>query len=100
MRVFGVIGWKDSGKTHLMVRLISELTSRGYSLSSIKHAHHSLEFSTQDESGREQRPTHAQEVIFSSSARWTLVKETPTEEDPLSDHLARLKPVDLVLVLL
>ena len=100
MRIFGVIGWKNSGKTHLMVRLVSELTSRGYSVSTIKHAHHALEFSTCDEEGREQRPVGAHEAIFSSAMRWSLTKETPTgaDEDPLSDLVARLKPVDLVLV--
>lgn len=99
MRVFGVIGWKDSGKTHLMVRLIAELTSRGYTVSSIKHAHHTLEFSTCDETGREQRSNGAHEAIFSSSSRWSLVQETlPTKEDPLPELLSRLQPVDLVLI--
>ncbi len=100
MRIFGVVGWKNSGKTHLMVRLVSEFTSRGYSVSTIKHAHHSLEFATNDEAGREQRPPGADEVIFSSPMRWSLTKETPPgeEEEPLADLLARLRSVDLVLV--
>lgn len=100
MRVFGVIGWKNSGKTHLMVRLVREITSRGHTVSSIKHAHHSLRFSTRDDAGQEQRPPGALESIFVSPTRWTLLKEVPAgaEEDPLADHLARLQPVDLVLV--
>lgn len=100
MRIFGVVGWKNSGKTHLMVRLVSEFTSRGYSVSTIKHAHHSLEFATSDDEGREQRPAGAHEAIFSSPTRWSLTKETPPgeEEEPLRDLLARLRPVDLVLV--
>lgn len=94
-----MIGWKDSGKTHLMVRLISEITSRGYSVSSVKHAHHSLEFSTSDADGREQMPAGAHEAIFSSSSRWMLINgTTAAEEDSLLEHLARLQPVDLVLV--
>lgn len=99
MRIFGVIGWKNSGKTHLMVRLVEELTSRNYTVSTIKHAHHSLEFSTSDEDGREQRLEGAYESIFSSATRWSLVKEASgAEDDLLSEHLKRLEPVDLVLV--
>ncbi len=100
MRIFGVIGWKNSGKTHLVVRLVSELTSRGYTISTIKHAHHSLEFSTCDAEGQEQRPAGAHEAIFSSPTRWSLMKEMPAgaEEERLLDLAARLQPVDLVLV--
>lgn len=100
MRIFGVVGWKNSGKTHLMVRLVSEFTSRGFSVSTIKHAHHSLEFSTSDAAGQEQRPAGAHETIFSSPTRWSLTKETPPGEDeePLADLMARLIPVDLVLI--
>lgn len=100
MRIFGVIGWKNSGKTHLMVRLVSEITSRGYSVSTIKHAHHALTFSTCDEDGEEQRPAGAHEAIFSSPTRWSLTKEVPpaADEDPLSELVQRLESVDLVLV--
>ncbi len=100
MRIFGVVGWKNSGKTHLMVRLVSEFTARGYSVSTIKHAHHSLEFVTTDDQGFEQRPAGAHEAIFASSTRWSLTHETPAdgEEEPLAALLARLQPVDLVMV--
>ena len=37
--VFGVVGWKNSGKTTLMTNLIRELTARGYgSFSSPRNA--------------------------------------------------------------
>lgn len=100
MRIFGVVGWKNSGKTHLMVRLVSEFTARGYSVSTIKHAHHSLTFATHDEEGQDQLPVGAHESIFSSPTRWSLMKETPPgeEEEPLSDLLDRIEDVDLVLV--
>jgi molybdopterin-guanine dinucleotide biosynthesis protein MobB len=35
---FGISGWKNSGKTGLTVRLVEELTARGYRISTIKHA--------------------------------------------------------------
>ena len=40
MKVFGVTGWKNTGKTGLMERLVAEITARGFSVSTLKHAHH------------------------------------------------------------
>ena len=44
-RIFGISGWKNSGKTGLAVRLVAEFTRRGYRISTIKHAHHDSESS-------------------------------------------------------
>ena len=43
MRVFGVIGWKNSGKTSLMERLVADITGRGFSVSTVKHVHHQVD---------------------------------------------------------
>ncbi len=37
-RLFGIIGWKNSGKTTLTERLVTELTRRGWRVSTVKHA--------------------------------------------------------------
>ena len=42
-RVFGIVGWKNSGKTTLVERLVSHFTKQGYKVSTIKHAHHSFD---------------------------------------------------------
>lgn len=99
MRIFGVIGWKNSGKTGLMVRLISEITSRGYTVSSVKHAHHRFSLTRQDDEGHELLPSGAQEAIFASSERWSHVRIAEGSPEPsLSKLLQRLSPVDLVLI--
>ena len=46
-RVFGIIGWKNSGKTTLTERLVSELTRRGWRVSTVKHAHHNFDIDRQ-----------------------------------------------------
>lgn len=43
MRILSVVGRKNSGKTSLTIRIIKELTNRGYKVSSIKHSHHQME---------------------------------------------------------
>ena len=48
--VFGITGWKNSGKTTLAAGLISELTRRGYAVTALKHAHESFDI---DQPGRD-----------------------------------------------
>jgi molybdopterin-guanine dinucleotide biosynthesis protein len=43
MKVYGVTGWKNSGKTTLVERLVAEITARGLTVSTLKHAHHSFD---------------------------------------------------------
>lgn len=43
MRIVSIVGKKNTGKTSLTVKVIEELTRRGYNVASIKHSHHSIE---------------------------------------------------------
>lgn len=38
-RVIGVVGWKDSGKTLVVERLVASLTRRGFGVGTVKHTH-------------------------------------------------------------
>jgi len=99
MNIFGVVGWKNSGKTGLMERLVSEFVSRGLSVSTLKHAHHSFEVDRPGKDSDRHRVAGAQEVLLSSSNRWALMSELRgASEPPLAELLAKLSPVDLVLI--
>lgn len=97
--VFGVIGWKNSGKTTLMARLLEEFTTRGFTVSAIKHAHHSFDV---DHPGRDSykfREAGARQVALVSPKRWALMHELRDEEKPdLEEILSHIGPCDLVLV--
>ncbi|HCX66445.1 MAG TPA: molybdopterin-guanine dinucleotide biosynthesis protein B, partial [Rhodobiaceae bacterium] len=43
MNVIGVVGWKNSGKSTFIVKLVELLTSCGLSVSTVKHAHHEFD---------------------------------------------------------
>ena len=43
MKIISVVGRKNTGKTSLTVKIIEELTKRGWNVSSIKHSHHTME---------------------------------------------------------
>lgn len=99
MRIYGIVGWKNAGKTTLMERLVSEITSRGFSVSTIKHAHHVFDVDRPGKDSYRHREAGAQEVLIASGARWALMHELrETEEPPLEALLARMSPVDLILI--
>ena len=98
MNVLGIAGWKNSGKTRLVASLIAELSSRGLSVSTIKHAHHGFDVDRAGSDSHRHRSAGAREVLVSSSRRWALMHEVDRIEAGLDDLLDKLSPVDLVLV--
>ena len=99
MKIFDVTGWKNSGKTGLMERLITEFTARGLSVSSIKHAHHSFDIDHPGRDSYRHRDAGARQVLLASRNRWALMHELRNEDEPsLGDLLKQLLPVDLVLI--
>lgn len=98
-RVFGVTGWKNSGKTGLTVRLVEELTRRGWRISTIKHAHHDFDIDREQTDSWRHRQAGAGEVAIVSGRRWALMHELRDEtEPPLEAILSRIAPCDLVLI--
>lgn len=98
MRVYGVIGWKNSGKTSLMERLVAEITRRGFSVSTVKHVHHAVDLDQPGKDTFRHRAAGAREVVLASADRFALMVEHRGPEPELPAVLARLAPVDLVLV--
>ncbi len=99
MRLYGVTGWKNSGKTHLMERLVAEITSRGLTVSTIKHAHHGAETDRAGTDSYRHRQAGAHQVILASPARWALMHELREAPEPSLEALLKyLSPVDLVLI--
>jgi molybdopterin-guanine dinucleotide biosynthesis protein B len=99
MKIFGVTGWKNSGKTGLMERLITEFNARGLTVSSIKHAHHSFDIDHPGRDSYRHRDAGARQVLLASRNRWALIRELRDEDEPsLGDLLKQLSPVDLVLI--
>ncbi|OYW60721.1 MAG: molybdopterin-guanine dinucleotide biosynthesis protein B [Rhodobacterales bacterium 32-66-7] len=98
MKLYGVIGWKNSGKTSLMERLVADITRRGFSVSTIKHVHHSVDLDQPGKDSFRHRAAGAREVVLASAERFALMVEHRGPEPELAAVLARLAPVDLVLV--
>lgn len=99
MKLYGVVGWKNAGKTGLMERLVTEITGRGISVSTVKHAHHSFDVDHPGKDSHRHRVAGASEVLLSSRNRVAIMHELRKAEEPTLDALlTRLNPVDLILI--
>ena len=99
MKVFGVTGWKNSGKTGLVERLVSEFISRGLSVSTVKHAHHTFDVDHPGRDSYRHRAAGAKEVLLVSKNRWAIMHELRDEDEPeLSEILKKVEKVDLVII--
>jgi len=99
MRIFGLAGWSGSGKTTLMAALIPELTSRGLSVSTIKHAHHEFDIDKPGKDSWVHRQAGATEVMVASARRWALMRELrDMPEASLDELIERMSPVDVLIV--
>jgi molybdopterin-guanine dinucleotide biosynthesis protein B len=98
MRVIGFAGWSGAGKTTLIVKLIPALRARGFTVSTVKHAHHNFDIDTPGKDSYEHRMAGATEVLVASDQRFALMHELRgAPEPPLGELLGKLAPVDLVL---
>jgi molybdopterin-guanine dinucleotide biosynthesis protein MobB len=99
MKVFGIVGRKNSGKTHLVTRLLRLASQRGLRVSTIKHAHHSFDVDRPGKDSHLHREAGAHEVLVASAERWALLHEHRGAPEPsLVELLSKLAPCDLVLV--
>ena len=99
MKIIGVAGFKNSGKTTLVEKLVIALTARGHRISTVKHAHHSFDIDHEGRDSFRHRKAGATEVAVVSGSRWAIIHELRDEaEPPLAAVLAKLAPCDLVIV--
>jgi molybdopterin-guanine dinucleotide biosynthesis protein MobB len=99
MKLFGVVGWKNSGKTTLVAGLVTELKSRGYSVSTVKHAHQAFDLDQPGRDSYKHREAGAQEVLISSGNRWALMHELQGKDEcKLEVLLVKMSPVDIVII--
>lgn len=99
MRLYGVTGWKNNGKTTLVERLVAEMTARGLAVSTVKHAHEGFDLDVPGKDSWRHRAAGARQVLVAGGSRWALMNELRGGAEPtLAALLARLDPVDLVIV--
>ena len=99
MKVVGLAGWSNAGKTTLLTKLLPYWTERGLRVSTIKHAHHDFDIDVPGKDSWLHRKAGAQEVMVCADQRWVLMHELREEAPPsIQEMLAKMTPVDLVVV--
>jgi molybdopterin-guanine dinucleotide biosynthesis protein B len=97
--VIGIAGWKKSGKTTLVTRLIEEFTRRGLKVATVKHAHHNFQIDGAETDSARHRRAGAAQVAIVSRRRWAMVTELEGIAEPgLTEAISWLDPCDLVIV--
>ena len=95
----GIVGGSGSGKTTLILSLLKIFRAAGLHISTIKHAHHSIELDQPGKDSHLHRAAGATEVMLATSKRWFLMKDHRDNPEPeLQNLISRMAPVDLVLV--
>ena len=97
MKIIGVVGWKNTGKTTLIEKLIKEFSERNLSISTIKHSHHNFSVDQQGTDSFRHFNAGAKETILASDKKWIKFSRQICESN-LSDLIKQIIPVDIVLV--
>ena len=99
MKICGIVGWKNSGKTFFARKLISYFTNQKFNVASIKHAHHDFEIDQPNTDSYMHRQAGSEQVIISSSKRWAKIIELKNvKEKNLTELINELDKPDIVIV--
>jgi len=99
MRIIGLAGWSGAGKTTLLAKVLPLIVARGLTVSTLKHAHHSFDLDQPGKDSHTHRAAGATQVLIASANRYALMHELRGAPEPsLHELLAKLSPVDLVVV--
>ena len=99
MKICGIVGWKNSGKTFLTNKLITYFVNKKIKVASIKHAHHDFDIDKPGTDSFLHRKAGSQQIIVSSSKRWAKITElNKSSEKTLYELIDDLNEPDIVIV--
>jgi len=97
-RILGIAGWSGAGKTTLIEAMLPLLVSAGLTVSTIKHTHHGFDLDQPGKDSFRHRSAGAREVLLVGDRRFALTHEFGGDMPSVAALVARLEPVDLVLI--
>lgn len=96
--LIGIAGWKNSGKTTLVERLVSRFTRGGWRVVTVKHTHHDLRPHDGATDGERHSRAGASRSIVTSPAAWEIdgVLQT-TPPPPITELATAIDSADLII---
>ena len=99
MKIIGVVGWKNTGKTTLIEKLIIEFNQRNLTVSTIKHSHHNLSVDKDGTDSFRHFNAGTKETILASEEKWIKFSRQSSDPKPYLPYLIeQITPVDIVIV--
>lgn len=96
----GFLAYSGTGKTTLLIKLISILSARGIRIGVIKHAHHEFDIDMPGKDSYKLRKAGAKEMLIGSIKRWALMVDAENDQEfSLHDHIQRMDQDNLDLIL-
>lgn len=95
MKILGVAGTKNTGKTTLVALIVSALVKRGYQVGTIKHTHHDLDLEGKDT--WKHRKAGAELVVGSGESTTFIINEKMDLEDILKD-IKFMRDLDYLII--
>lgn len=96
MKVLGVVGRKNTGKTGLVERLVANFSGTGR-VATLKHAHHGFDVDQPGADSHRHRLAGAAQVLVASRRRIALMTELGDRPEPsFQELLQQLGPCDYV----
>lgn len=95
--VVPIVGYSGSGKTTVLIKLIAELTRRGFRVGTIKHHSHDFEMDVPGKDTWRHKQSGAVTTLISSPRRIGLVRDVATEME-LEELLPLIRGVDVIIV--
>tara|TARA_B100000029_G_scaffold488507_1_gene545147 strand:+ start:255 stop:749 length:495 start_codon:yes stop_codon:yes gene_type:complete len=99
MKIIGIVGLKNSGKTTIIKNLIKYFHSKKLVIGTIKHAHHNFEIDKEGTDSFIHRKSGAEEVIVSSAKRWAKIEERVNKKERSLKYLIKkIERSDILLI--
>lgn len=94
--VVSVVGYSNSGKTTLLVKIIKELKTRGFKVATIKHHHKNVDIDTPGKDTWRHAQAGADTVVLASPSKVAIIEQTP-EGMSLDEIIGKISGVDIII---
>ena len=97
MKTIAVIGWKNSGKTTLVSRLVAHLRKKKFKVGVVKHAHHSFDIDHPNTDSYKIREAGSYKTTIVSEKRLAHIEEKISPEIDIEELIKLNEGCDILI---